>query len=272
MKSLTITSPRLLSWAFLETFNVPHMRLRWDWVQPMQEAAHTAFEPTQRCYEELREKWEIKLKALGGDPSSLDIEKFRPLRLYREEDWSDWLAWLVETSTTGEFAKILFGGSLNEDLASPKAVKREKLTADGERRTDILVTWKSGNITDVEVKIKDRQLEKTYTTVQKEKAQTHFILITEELESDWNELARKHDGVCKIAVIKWNEVSRALRQCLWRGEELLFWRAWAWTFCGAIEQNILDLSSPNLPRSPMSRFEMALRWLEILSKQEGGTK
>lgn len=44
---------------------------------------------------------------LGGDPSARDWTSFRMLRREREEDWSDWLAQLIEDSKTGCFASFL---------------------------------------------------------------------------------------------------------------------------------------------------------------------
>ena len=45
--------------------------------------------------------WADRLADLGGEPVCQDWSRFRPLRLSREEDWSDWLAHLIETSSTG---------------------------------------------------------------------------------------------------------------------------------------------------------------------------
>jgi hypothetical protein len=35
------------------------------------------------------ERWDERLRDLGGDPAREDWSRFRPLRLSREEDWSD---------------------------------------------------------------------------------------------------------------------------------------------------------------------------------------
>ena len=57
------------------------------------------------------------LAQFGGDPTHQNWEALRPLRLRsqgREEDWSDWLAYLIQSSDTGTFSCILFGGSPSE--------------------------------------------------------------------------------------------------------------------------------------------------------------
>src|SRR5690242_15149797 len=61
---------------------------------------------------ELLDKWKHLLKVdFGTDPTYRDWRQFRPLRLSREEDWSDWLAYLIECSDTGAFACCLFQDS-----------------------------------------------------------------------------------------------------------------------------------------------------------------
>ena len=53
-------------------------------------------------------KWDQHLSKVDGDPLHEDWSRFRPLRLTREEDWSDWLAWLLENSNSGRLAAEVF--------------------------------------------------------------------------------------------------------------------------------------------------------------------
>jgi len=259
------------SWAFLKNFNANRLLPtdRWAPVKRMQDKAREALAPTKQDYNRLYADWQERLQSLGGDPSTLALESFRPLRLSREEDWSDWLAWLFEKSETGILAETLFGTVMNCSAAALKlpTIEREVRTEDQERRADIVLTWKSGKIVDIEVKVGDEQFSKTFETAKKLKSQYHFILITEELLPDWSDIESNHvDGAHKdqINVILWSNVARGLRRCLWEERESLVWRAWAWTFCGVIEQKLLGLRTPGPHQSDVSQLQMTLAWLDVL--------
>ena len=60
-----------------------------------------AFEDVSKVFrsrlEELIEKWNPMLEQFGRDPTPQNWRRFRPLGLDREEDWSDWLAHLIES-------------------------------------------------------------------------------------------------------------------------------------------------------------------------------
>lgn len=268
--------PRHFSWSFLKAFRKPEGEStpQWESVQAMQKKVRAALGPTMAHYELLKGKWSRMLEPLGGDPSTLDFNDFLPLRLSREEDWSNWLAWLLKTSGTGAFAEVLFGSYMNcgaASLASPKKVEREVPTKDHKRRADIVVEWKSGGRTDIEVKIEDKQLEKSRETAGKLAEREpgrewhHFILLTDELLPAWSDGAGKRADGPKINVILWSDIVRSLRECLWEGGESLVWRAWAWTFCGAIEHGLLHLSEPNSLPSDEGKLQMALTWLSLLN-------
>lgn len=72
--------------------------------------------------------------------------EFRPLRTDREEDWSDWLAYLLKTSTRGVLAHAVFGPADAEviELAAPPKVKREFRVED--RRADVVVKVRSSDL------------------------------------------------------------------------------------------------------------------------------
>jgi hypothetical protein len=245
----------------------------------MQRKARAALRPTKARYESLKCKWDRRLRPLGGDPSTFRFDDFRQLRLSREEDWSDWLAWLLRTSETGAFAEVLFGQHMNRRSRSLVAqeVKREELTEDRKRRADIVVRWKSGQTTDIEVKIQDRQIEKTFETAMKLKGRSprskwyHFILLLDERMPDWHAVASNHADNEEIHAIPWDNVVLALRRCLWDEREPLVWRTWAWTFCGAIEKRILRLKEPNTLPSDEAELQMALSWLSLLNSAQEKT-
>ncbi len=234
-------------------------------------------EPTRRRYEKLLKQWDEHLDEFGGDPSALDWHTFRPLRLRREEDWSDWLAWLLEKSREGQFAWTLFGneGDRPEEFFCRPEARREELSEDRERRGDLVLIW--GRILGIhaEVKVGDKQFEKTYETGRKLQALHEqqvsewkdFILIPAESRPAWDESVR-HDrgGLGEVHVISWEDVACALRKCLWSGREPVAWRAWAWSFCGAIEQSLLGLTRQTGTRLSLGRFSTMVRWIGLLEK------
>lgn len=67
-------------------------------------------------------EWDRILLDFGNDPTHLNWNRFRPLRRSCEEDWSDWLAFLIERSETGTFARCVFKieGFKPNDYAKPR--------------------------------------------------------------------------------------------------------------------------------------------------------
>ena len=157
---------------------------------------------------------------------------------------------------------------------TPK-VEREVPTKDQERRADIVVVWRGGQRTHIEVKVGDEKFDKTFETCRKLRADTptsewyYSILIPDASSAAWGAVARAHAGEDTIDVILWDDVVRCLRQCLWERCEPLVWRAWAWAFCGAIEARLLGLRSPDRTRSDINELEMASRWVGVLTTGEG---
>jgi hypothetical protein len=140
-------------WRRLEEWigNKPSLSPRWDPVEQLRASCEAALLPYQARYEKLEKQWKLKLKPLCGGFCGIDWERFRPLRQSREEDWSDWLAWLLETSVTGLLAETLIGTYMKCDpdsFRSPeKKVRREVLTENRERRGDIVAEWNKYLIT-----------------------------------------------------------------------------------------------------------------------------
>jgi len=240
------------------------------------EKSHRAILPRLYEYQESEHRWEKRLQPLCGNQYGCDWSKFRPLRVAREEDWSDWLAWLLETSDTGCLGKLLFGQTTDaeKDFKSP-SVHREKWAKD--RRADIVVTWNTTQTTHIEVKIRDKNFDKTFETANKlrktapDRDWHDFILIPSELKGAWNEVAQAHgnEETVRVKVILWDDIVHGLRKCLWNNLECILWRAWAWTFCSAIERKILSLEPIDKKRKTLSPAEayMTVRWLKILTPQ-----
>jgi len=195
--------------------------------------------------------WENKLKDLGGDPSSQNWKKFRPLRLSREEDWSDWLAHLISYSRSGSLAFHLFcfEQSSARDYINPPMVEREPTVEDC--RSDILIQWKNGKYTNIEIKMGDPGLEKTFYTskklIKKHGASSDdwadVIILMKNQLSDWEKIKEKY--LETIYPRTWEEIAVALRRSLLCSVEPLAWKAWAHAFLGAVEQTILGYPRRN---------------------------
>lgn len=266
-----------IPWRQLENWirNRPRIEQDWASVRKLKATAEKALLPYAARYKELEKKWKLRLEPLCGDFYSADWPRFRPLRQSREEDWSDWLAWLLETSETGLFAETLLGSCMDcnpSAFRSPKKkVQREVSTADRERRGDIIAEWNKNLITHIELKLGDQNFEKTFETGQllrsrwsKEASWTDVILIPETSKAAWKGVAEKHPTDA-IKEILWTDVVHGLRKCLWVAREPVFWQAWAWSFCCAIEARILHLQSPDQSKPGLNHLVTAARWVDILA-------
>lgn len=212
-------------------------------VEPLRSAEKNVDAEIQRH----RSEWNRIVATLGGDPGGEDWLRFRPLRTDREEDWSDWLAYLLETSRTGVLAHALFGPEDAQavELAEPR-VEREVRIAD--RRADLVVHFRPSGSSprrhvSVEVKVGDRSFAKTEDTAHKlqgdEPDWRHFILIPPRHVELWRETAADD-----ITPFTWEDVAVALRDGLRSDREALRWQVWAHAFCGAVEQRQLALHRP----------------------------
>src|SRR5262249_34086145 len=84
-------------WAFVESFRAPRptasaSTTSWHGAVALREAASLYEQAQGQRLAAARAPWNKRLAELGGDPWDYDWDRFRPLRLSREEDWSDWLA------------------------------------------------------------------------------------------------------------------------------------------------------------------------------------
>ena len=265
------------SWDFLKTFKIEAARPvhGWQAVASLIERSKQAFLPRIQQYLESESQWENRLRPLCGNQYTCDWSKFRPLRRTREEDWSDWLAWLLETSQTGILADSLFAQHMECQIGAFISPKVDREVSVDDRRADIVATWNTDQKSHIEVKIWDENFAKTFETAKKLRKTApgsdwnDFILIPSESEEAWNEVAQTYDNfeTIKVMAILWEDIVRGLRKCLWNEHESIFWRAWAWTFCSMIEKEILGLE--RLDRNPKKsnplQMQMTLRWLNVLN-------
>ncbi|WP_242352748.1 MULTISPECIES: hypothetical protein [unclassified Anaeromyxobacter] len=245
----------------------PSWRGTLEWIEAVRSAATAE-------YEELLPQiavWDAALADLGGDPCRQAWAAFRPLRLSREEDWSDWLAYLLGTDKVMAMAARLFGP---DGDSAPKVVEvqREVPVAGGERRADLVLLWTSNRASHVEVKLWDTCYEKTAETAaacrlefKRGTGWRDYVLLPDEMEKVWAE----SPGTDGMRVVTWSSVAvqlrRALRQARLPGQ----WRAFARAYCGAIEQRILGI--PPLAVFKMRRAPAAIfRFGRILREAADG--
>ena len=279
-----------MDWSFVEVFKAPGStsvaKTRqvsempdWDSADEISVALQKAADQIKARLKDTLARWDTKLAQLGGDPQRREWQHFRPLRLRREEDWSDWLAHLLETSKSGQLGYKLFreivGSKRQGDFSRPE-VEREVVV--GNRRADIVLVTRDRVVIHVEVKIGDRQFEKTGETsalvadtfVPERGPVTvwHNVLLVPEDPKEGVVLDEHHTGV-KIEPMVWTRVASSIRAVLAGADsdaEEISWRVWAWSFVGCIEQKILgfDATMSRRYRSP----SLALRLLHHLEQGE----
>jgi hypothetical protein len=197
----------------------------------------------------LLKSWDNHLSDFGNDPTHYDWATFRPLKLSREEDWSDWLAHLLAHSRTGVFAQCLLDKPHISvlDYALPKRVFRE-ISHVG-FRADIIVEWQDEHFSHIEVKIGDENLLKTYETSEalRDKFQvpvakwSNFVLLLSRQLVSWEQVPVPNDLTVEIVALTWSDVCIAIRRAL-LSKELITWKVWAYSFLGAIEQLLIGFS------------------------------
>lgn len=265
------------SWAVFDGWELPKppkRELSWQIFNELEQIYVEIIEAKQKKLSLLVDKWDKYLLEFGGDPTHRNWEKFRPLRLNREENWSDWLAHLIEDSTTGVFAYNLFAidNMDKTDYAKPCFCKREEFH-DG-YRADLVIKWRCGSYSHIEVKIGDTNFIKTYDTsrvlMDKHKASqqnwTNFILLLPDQIPVWKETLNNRDQ--HIDVVTWDKVAIALRKGI-RSNEQISWKVWAYSIVGAIEQILLGfighLTDSNEKKKPMPSANIDLK-LKILER------
>lgn len=220
------------------------------------------------------------LSRFGGDPGNKNWGSFRPLASSREETWSDWLQFLIENSGSGFLALELLGRKLSGGIRAEK-VEREicaegKTDSDQRRRADILVYWSNGYLSNIEVKLGDKNFAKTHETAEKLHAKiggerwTDHILVPGAEAAAWGRESDKIRGDFgfPVELLTWEEVAVALRRALYAGREAEVWLSMAYVFCGCIEEIALGLPGfGSLKRRGVSfhKFKAAKR-VDILAK------
>lgn len=272
---------RVASWEFVPRWRGPRQpgaRCDWRGVEAWAATAKASAEAAERELGDLRAKWADWLAPLG-EISQVDWREFRPLRLEREEAWTDWLAHLLSHSKTGLVARKVL--STHPALAAvveygELKVRREVTTAEGERRADILIEWPNA-VAHIEVKVGDRAFAKTFETSRlleesygEGRPWADFILLPLADQALWQaEVAEVEIAGRLVQDVTWREFAISIRNVLrLRDAESLHWRTWAHSFCGAIEQRLLGCepltADHRCEGSRLKRLAAALTQIDIM--------
>lgn len=223
--------------------------------------------------------WERSEAPFDADPLASRLTRDQlPLLPSDEQEWSDWLARLLQPSAA--LVSEVFDVPVDE---SPSNVEREDQISKDQgsfRRPDILIFQATRGIS-VEVKLGDEHYEKTAETATlieteySDQEWIHTLLLPsakmERLESRINPDIQYHadgsqqimwDDPESVSVIHWRDVCTAVRTVLREGEAINnHWSASAYLFCAAIEQQILSYQpKPTIDRladpvTPVDQFQ-----------------
>jgi hypothetical protein len=256
-------------WRVFDEFVRPARQTSWAAVDEWASALDTAFRPERERLISRRRFWNERLGVLK-DPTCYDWRSFRPLRRAREEDWSDWLAQLIQDSETGVLGHALLGKyqpDIERSACCKPYVSREVTTEEG-FRADLVIHWNDNSYTHLEVKVGDPALAKTLGTSraieQRNPGMTRrcdLVLLLPTQEEAWEQECGRLPGLReRVRAFTWLNVAIALRRSLVANpEESVRWKVWAHSFCGAIEQDLLDL----MPGAPGDDWVVSLPPLQL---------
>lgn len=258
------------TWSIFDGFEAPVRKTTWSSLSELIELGQAHARHECAALPDLLAAWDAQLEYLDGDPSRFDWHTFRPLRTDREEHWSDWLHHFLSTSRTGHLGHQLFshsGFKSIKECASP-TVTREEVSED--RRADLAIQWNNGEYSQLEVKVGDLNFKKTHDTALRLQAKyqehrwTHYLLLPREDERHWDPV--DDPALPAVHVVTWDDVAIALRRSLRLRLESHHWLAWAYGFCGLIEQKLIGLPLAMAPLDSVSDVARRVRQISIMKR------
>lgn len=250
----------------------------WDeldpWWDTYAETGHDTAVELADLLDRSNEEWRQSEAPFDTDPLAADLtlDRFQrgPLQPSNEQEWSQWLARLLQPSA--ELVRELF--DVEVDQPPDEVVREEQLSKQDEqdgsfRRPDILVFHADSGVS-IEVKLGDENYTKTAETARlvehhyDDREWTHTLLLpnrkTDRLGSivgppveqrPDGQLQVEWDDPGPVAVVYWRDVTAAIRSLLRRGAIVDdHWAANAYLFCGVAEQRLMGYQ----PQSVIERL------------------
>jgi hypothetical protein len=262
-----------------EQAEADHRDAHWRTIQRITAAYQRLAEHEKDHLDDLLKKSDCRLVPLS-DPLQLDFLRHRWLdpRREREENYSDWLAWLLERMDSAEQVLRVFGLE-NSDFGALVREKKAEVSREEpiplldrhDKRSDIVIRFGDTGILLVEVKIRDlaeaggrENLPIYHHWLEGEqpdpKRRYAVLLVPRSIESPCPEWE----------VRTWKDVSLTLRH---RAAQLVSTRpkrllaAMSLCFAGAVEQNILGYGTG----ATIARPETVLYVEQFLTETNHGT-
>ena len=239
-------------WSVFDGYGLPSGLPSWDGAKAWTAEDDALLGAERAVVARRRDEFSASIQDIGGDPTIRDWTAFRVLRRDREEDWSDWLANLLEDSVTGQFACALLGAAAADVPSAFAGPRVQREVACPPYRADLLVQWRDASYSHFEIKVGDPDLGKTLTTAKVLESQLrglkrrHDVLLVLPSQVDaWEvECRNESQAGSRILLRTWLDVARALRSSLpAKAGEPLEWRVWARAFGGAVEQELLGVGA-----------------------------
>ena len=212
---------------------------------------HTARPWFKACRDELDvllKQSDNKLRKLGlGEPLCTDLGSHRWLRRKREENYSDWLAWVIGQLSLAEMADTFaIERPTNYARSTVCLADRERWILDRTRRVDLVICFGDKPLVVVEIKRGLAQDEKDKLTGYRKSPDLRCARFWVLLGTARREGETKED-LCGFEPRRWDDVCVALRRvaCGMSRKKKIIVGAMILAFVGAVEQNLLGFSIPS---------------------------